>query len=75
MDVKDKFVRKYKVTPVNVHDSQVFDALLDSSSTSKDVWADSAYSSEEARGRLKEAGYRKHLQCKRSRYRKLTKWE
>ena len=75
VDVKDKFVRKYKVTPANVHDSQVFDVLLDSTNTSKDVWADSAYSSEEARGRLKEAGYREHLQRKGSRHRKLTKWE
>jgi hypothetical protein len=30
------------VTDASVHDSQVFDILLDDSNTSADIWADSA---------------------------------
>jgi IS5 family transposase len=75
VDVEHKFIRAYVVTSANVHDSKVFEELLDPNNSSKDVWADSAYRSQEAIKSLKEQGYREHLQRKGSRSRKLTKWE
>ena len=43
VDVKYKLIRKYKVTDAAVHDSRVFEELLDETNTSRDVYADSAY--------------------------------
>ncbi len=75
VDVKHKLIRRYEVTSANVHDSNIFDELLDPGNSSRDVWADSAYRSEDAIDRLKSNGYREHLQRKGSRNYKLTKWE
>ena len=75
VDVKHKFIRDYDVTAANVHDSQVFETLLDSENTSADVFADSAYRSEETLGKLESWGYREHIQRKGSRGRALTAWE
>lgn len=75
VDVKHKLIRRFKVTGAEVHDSKVFDELLDSGNTSRDVWADSAYRSKERITELQETGYREHLQRKGSRNRKLTAWE
>ena len=75
VDVKHKLIRRYEVTVANVHDSNIFDELLDPGNSNRDVWADSAYRSEDAIDRLKNNGYREHLQRKGSRNCKLTKWE
>ncbi|MGB3221905.1 MAG: IS5 family transposase [Desulforhopalus sp.] len=75
VDVKHKFIRAYVVTSANVHDSNVFEELLDSNNSSKDIYADSAYRSQQAIESLKAQGYREHLQRKGSRNRKLSKWE
>ena len=72
IDVKHKLIRSYEVTPASVHDSNVFEELLDGNNSSKDVWADSAYGSAEKRETLKEDGYRSHIQRKGCRYLKLT---
>jgi len=72
IDVKHKLIRSYEVTPASVHDSNVFEELLDENNSSKDVWADPAYGSEEKRETLKEDGYRSHIQRKGCRYKKLT---
>ena len=72
IDVKHKLIRSYEVTPASVHDSNVFEELLDENNSSKDVWADSAYGSAEKRETLKEDGYRSHIQRKGCRYKKLT---
>jgi transposase, IS5 family len=48
IDADHKFIRSYEVTDASVHDSQVFTELLDPDNTSNDVWADSAYRSEES---------------------------
>ncbi len=47
IDHDNKLIRDYQVTDASVHDAQVFADLPDDSNTSKDVWADSAYRSEE----------------------------
>jgi len=75
VDVKNKFIRKYKVTPTATHDSNVFEEILDDNNSSKDVFADSAYRSEERLEELENLGYREHLQRKGCKYKKLTDWE
>lgn len=75
VDVKHKFIRTYEVTDASVHDSNVFDDLLDNSNSSRDVWADSAYRSKDSVKRLKNKCFREHLQRKGSRNKKLTNWE
>ena len=75
VDVLHKFVRAYAVTDAAVHDSQVFESLLDEENTSRDVWADSAYRSKETLASLDAAGWREHLQRKGNRKKKLTPWE
>ena len=73
--MKHKFIREYTVTSANVHDSNVFEELLDPQNTSKDVWADSAYRSQDTIENLAENGYREHIQRKGSRNCKLSKRE
>jgi IS5 family transposase len=75
IDVKHKLIRDYEVTPASVHDSQVFEKLLDKNNRSKDVWADSAYGSVEKRASLIEKGFRSHIQKKGYRYKKLSQRE
>ena len=75
VDVKHKFIRDYDVTAANVHDSQVFESLLDPDNTSADVWADSAYRSEDSLANLSEAGYREHIQRKGYRDHPLSEHE
>ena len=75
VDVKHKFIREYAVTSANIHDSNVFEELLDPNNTSKDVWADSAYRSQNTVENLQSNGYREHLQRKGSRGRKLSNRE
>ena len=72
IDVGHKFIRSYDVTDASVHDSQVFSELLDPRNTSRDVWADSAYRSEESLHELQEQGFRAHIQRKGCRHKKLT---
>ena len=72
VDVKHKLIRSYEVTPASVHDSQVFEDLLDEDNSSRDVWADSAYRSEEKLKELKKRKYREHLQRKGCRHKTLT---
>ena len=71
VDVKHKLIRSYAVTNASLHDSNVFEQLL-SDNTSKDIWADSAYRSEERLERLAEDGFREHSQRKGNRNRPLT---
>lgn len=75
VDVKHKLIRGFAVTTAAEHDSNVFEDLLDKKNTSRDVWADSAYQSEEKRNYLAQNGYRGHIQRKGCRNRKLTDWE
>jgi IS5 family transposase len=46
IDVDHGFIRRYAVTPANVHDSQMLPRLLDPENEHDYVWADSAYSGE-----------------------------
>jgi IS5 family transposase len=75
VDVEHKLIREYEVTPVSTHDSQAFEELLDEKNTSCDVWADSAYRSQEKLNALAKRGFREHLQRKCCRHKKLTERE
>ena len=71
VDVKNKLIRNYDVTSAEVHDSNVFTELL-TDNTSKDVWADSAYRSEDIEDALKKAGYRSKVHEKGYKNKPLT---
>jgi IS5 family transposase len=75
IDVEHKLIRDYDVTSASVHDSQVFETLLDEDNSSRDVWADSAYRSEEKLEALGKRRFRNHLQRKGCKHKKLTAWE
>jgi len=72
IDRQDKVIRKYGVTSAEVHDSQVFEALLDPTNSSGSVWADSAYRSTAREAALREANYRSHIHRKGTRKRPLN---
>ncbi|WP_444913599.1 IS5 family transposase [Microbulbifer sp. TRSA007] len=74
IDNKHKLIREYEVTSAEVHDSQVFIELLGDNS-SKDVWADSAYYSEECEVALDVIGYRSHVHKKGCRGKPLSECE
>ncbi len=75
IDREHKLIRCWAVSDAALHDSQMFEQVLDECNTSGDVWADSAYRSAEALKLLKQCGYREHLQRKGVRGRPLTEWE
>ncbi len=72
VDNKNKLIRSYDVTDASVHDSQVFEELLDQDNSSADVWADSAYSSQEKEEALSELGFRNKVQRKGARGKPLS---
>jgi IS5 family transposase len=72
IDAKHKMIRHYAVTPASTHDSQVFEELLDETNTNREVWADSAYRSQESIERLAALKYREHIQRKGRRNHPLT---
>ena len=57
-DNEYKLIRKYKVTTAKVHDSQVFEEILDEKNTEKEVWADSAYRSQKHEEMLNNQGFK-----------------
>lgn len=75
VDVEHKLIRHYDVTDASVHDSNVFEDLLDEKNSSRDVWADSAYRSQDKLDELESRGFREHLQRKGCRNKKLTEKE
>ena len=71
-DRKHKLIRTYNVTDASVHDSQVFDRLLDPGNTGKQVWADSAYRSQEIDQTLKKRNLKNKIKYKGYRHAPLT---
>jgi IS5 family transposase len=57
IDVDHGFIRRYAVTPANIHDSQMLPRLLDPENEHDFVWADSAYSGECFEDLLNLAGF------------------
>lgn len=63
-DRKHKLIRVYDVTDASVHDSQMFERILDPDNTGKQVWADSAYRSEEIDQALKKRNLKNEIKYK-----------
>ena len=75
-DAENKLIREFEVTAASVHDSQVFDELLDQTTdkngNKRAVFADSAYRSKEQEARLQADGIDSHVCEKGSRGKPLT---
>lgn len=71
-DKTHKLIRRYQVTDASVHDSNVFDDVLDAKNKAKDIWADAAYRAKEREAELKESGYRSHIHYKGARNHPLS---
>lgn len=55
-DLKSKLISNFEVTTASVHDSQVFDELLDNKDKSQPIYGDSAYNKEDNEN-LKRKGF------------------
>ncbi len=75
IDRKHKVIRKYAITSAEVHDSQVFEELLDENNSNGSVWADSAYRSVKREAALTGVHYRSQIHRKSTRKRPLNKRE
>ena len=60
------------VSDASVHDSQKFEDVLDRSNTASDVWADSAYRSDEIEEKLAERGLKSRIHRRAYRNPKLS---
>jgi IS5 family transposase len=71
VDKKHKLIRGFEVTAASVHDSEVFEEILDEKNR-KRVWADSAYRSGKKSRILKRKGYENLVHYKANRGGPLT---
>ncbi len=72
IDNQHKLIRRYHATDASVHDSQVLGELIDPDNTGADVWADSAYRSDDTERELKSKGYRSRIHHKGKRNKPLS---
>lgn len=70
VDVKYGFVRHYVVTDASVHDSQVFNQIIDIDG--QEIWGDSAYHSTDLEWTLERVGFTSHIHEKGYRNQPLT---
>ena len=61
IDAEHGFIRRFVVTPANIHDSQMLPMLLDPENHDDYVWADSAYSGERFKDLLSLAGFENRI--------------
>ena len=73
IDRKHKLIRRLKTDTARTHDSQHFEALLDSGNTCRDVYADRGYASKQREEALQAKGYRPQIQRKAKPHRPLPK--
>lgn len=74
VDNKHKLIRVFEVTAASVHDSKVFEEILDKKNRKK-VWADSAYRSQAKAKALKSRGYDNQTHYKAHRNHPLTEFQ
>lgn len=72
VDQQHQFIRKIVTDTASTHDSQHFEAIMDPANTSRDVYADRGYPSEERDAWLKANGYRNRIQRKGQRNQPLS---
>ena len=75
IDVKHKLIRSYIITPACVHDSKIFEPLLDRQNTNKSVFADSAYRSRKNSQILKDNDFGNRIHQAGYRWKKLSMLE
>ena len=75
VDKDHKLIRRYAVTDASVHDSRLFDDLLDEENSGRSIWADAAYRSEACEEKLRASGYRSRIHQKGNSRRRLNKQE
>ena len=75
IDVKHKLIRGWAVSDAAVHDSNIFEELIDETNSSGATWADSAYQAARIFEFLEDWGMREHIQRKGDRGRPLSDWE
>ena len=66
------FIRKAQVTPANVHDSAMFERVLDPANTARQVYADRGYGKRDREHALKAQGYRPRIQRQGQAHRPLS---
>ena len=71
-DRRYKLIRKIETDTARVHDGQHFEAVLDQTNTSSDVYADRGYPSQARESDLKASGYRPQIQRRGTSKRKLS---
>jgi transposase, IS5 family len=74
VDKKHKLIRKFEVTTASVHDSEVFEDILDNENRKK-IWADSAYRSGKKSRILKRRRYDNQTHYKSQRNHPLTEFQ
>ena len=72
VDRKHKLVRRWHVSNAAQHDSQAVDQLLMRGNTGADVWADSAFRSEDMEAKLQDRKLKSHIHRKGKRGKPLT---
>ena len=72
VDNKHKIIRRIETDTASTHDSQHFDNVFDTNNTSRDVYADRGYPSEEREDWLKANEYRNQIQRKGKRNKPLS---
>jgi IS5 family transposase len=72
VDKLHKFIRKIVTDTASPHDSRHFDAVMDRANTSRNVYADRGYPSEEREAWLKANGYQNRIQRKGKRNKPLS---
>jgi len=72
IDKTYKFIRKIETDTASTHDSLHFEKLIETSNTSRDVYADRGYPSEARTAWLKQNGFRNHIQRKGRRNQPLS---
>ena len=72
IDAEHGFIRRYAVTPGNIHDSQMLPMLLDPENQDDFVWADSAYSGECFEDLLRLGGFECYIHEKGTRNHPLS---
>lgn len=72
IDAKYGFIRRYSVTDASVHDSQALGSVLDPDNSGDDIWADSAYRSENIEAALAALGHVSQIHERAYRHRPLS---
>jgi IS5 family transposase len=66
IDVEHGFIRRYAITPANIHDSQMIPQVLDPENRDDFVWADSGYAGARYEDLLEVAGFASRIHEKGS---------